>query len=159
MVYNYGSNYIACKLTIILIRKLSCISFLVVFYLALQLVACDTGSFQSRLHEHVQSIAPSLICNVVIIPFACRNIEDYDAIWHHRVTIRLLVCPACSGPLYIVCACIMYRSLIPVWSLWVSAIHSFTLLFGFCFSRWLYNNRLTELPGGLLNATTQLVNL
>jgi len=41
-----------------LIHKLGCISFLVVFYQALQLVACDTSSFQSRLHEHVQSIAP-----------------------------------------------------------------------------------------------------
>jgi len=34
-----------------------------VFYLALQLVACDTGSFQARLHEHGQSIAPSPVCN------------------------------------------------------------------------------------------------
>ena len=33
-----------------------CISFLVVFYLALQLVVCDAGSFQSRVYEHVQSI-------------------------------------------------------------------------------------------------------
>ena len=38
--------------------------------------------------------------------------------------------PASGGP-DIVCACIMYRSLVPVWSLWVSAIHSLTLLFGF----------------------------
>jgi len=36
-----------------------CISFLVVFYLAPQLVVCDKGSFQSRLYEHEQSIAPS----------------------------------------------------------------------------------------------------
>ena len=34
-----------------------------------------------------------------------------------------------------------------------------TLLFGLCFSRWLYNNRLTELPDGLLSATTQLFEL
>ena len=38
----------------ILIYKLGSISLVVVFYLALQLVACDTGSFQSRLHERVQ---------------------------------------------------------------------------------------------------------
>ena len=47
----------------ILIYKLGSISLVVVFYLALQLVACDTGSFQSKLHEHVQSIAPSPVCN------------------------------------------------------------------------------------------------
>ena len=29
---------------------------------------------------------------MVIILYACRDIEDYDAIWHHRVIIRLLVC-------------------------------------------------------------------
>jgi len=40
-------------------------------------------------------------------------------------------CPACSGPLCIVCTCIMYRSLIPVWSLWVNEVHSLSLLFGF----------------------------
>ena len=47
----------------LLLYKLGSISLVVVFYLALQLVACDTGSFQSKLHEHVQSIAPSPVCN------------------------------------------------------------------------------------------------
>jgi len=31
-----------------------------------------------------------------------------------------------------------------------------SLYFALSFSRWLYYNLLTELPGGLLNATTQL---
>ena len=103
------------------------------FYLAQQLVTYDTGSFQFRLHEHVQSIALSPECSMVIIPYACRDIKDYDAIWHHRVTIRHLVCITADAlhaqaPCIL---CIMCRSLIPVWSLWVSAIHCLTLLIGF----------------------------
>jgi len=60
LVNHYGSHYniIACKLTIIFIHQLRCISFII-----LQLVTCDLGSFHSRLHEHVQSIASSLVCN------------------------------------------------------------------------------------------------
>jgi len=49
----------------ILIHKLGSISLVVAFYLALQLVTCDTGSFQSKLHEHVQSIAPSPVMYVM----------------------------------------------------------------------------------------------
>jgi len=78
-----------------------------VFYLAKQLVAYDTGSFQSRLHEHVQSIDPSPECNVVIIPYACRDIEDYDAMWHRRVAIRLLVC-IIADALHAQTPCILY---------------------------------------------------
>ena len=68
-----------------------------------------------------------------MIPFACRGIEDYDVIWHHRATIRLLVCitpDALHAQVHCI-LCIMYRSLIPVWSSWVSGVHSPTLLFGF----------------------------
>ena len=54
-------------------------------------MTCDTGSFQSRLLEHVESIAPSHLCKVVIIHYACSDIEGYDTIWYQRVTIRLLV--------------------------------------------------------------------
>ena len=39
----------------------------------------------------MESIAPSPICTVVIIPYACRDIEGYDTIGYQRVTIRLLV--------------------------------------------------------------------
>ena len=51
----------------------------------------DTGSFQSRFHERVESITPSPVCNVVIIPYACRDIEGYDTVGYQRVTIRPLV--------------------------------------------------------------------
>jgi len=37
-------------------------------------------------------------------------------------------CHVCSSPQYFVFTCIMYSSLMPVWSLRVSAIHCLTLL-------------------------------
>ena len=62
VVYNM-EVIILHEINYILIHKLNCISFIVVFYLALQQVTCDTTSFQSRLHEHVQFIASSPVCN------------------------------------------------------------------------------------------------
>ena len=50
------------------------------FYLAQQLVAYDTG--------------------------ACRDI-DYDAMWHHRVIVRLLVCITADA-LHAQAPCILY---------------------------------------------------
>ena len=34
---------------------------------------------------------------MAIIPYAYKDIENCDAAWHHRVTIRFLVCITCDA--------------------------------------------------------------
>jgi len=99
---------------------------------------------------YARSLTHALIC-VSMIPYGIKEVLQ-SGFWFPLQVMSCMLRPR------VYCIYMYFHTCLVFVSEWNTCTVSHCCLVS-CFSRWLYNNRLTELPDGLLSATTQLVNL